>query len=130
VRLDVIAFAMIGVRIPTNHYGYEGRSHSLWFCDANEVGRYGWFETAFMFNPMIGRSSSVAPFAAQPGEEIAGQALGRGQGTHQLAWPFTPIVLGDLDDFISRWTGWLANGAEGRLNFPSTMPERPAQWPR
>lgn len=130
IQLDVIAFASISVRIPMNHYGYEGRSHSLWFCDAAERSRYAWFETAFMFNPLVGRSSSIAPFAAQPGEEIVGQALGPSQGTHQLAWPFTPLVLGDLADFISRWTAWLAQGAQSRLNVPSTMPERPAQWRR
>jgi eukaryotic-like serine/threonine-protein kinase len=130
IRLDVIAFASISVRIPTNRYDYEGRSHSLWFCDAAEIGRYGWFETAFMFNPMMGRHSSVAPFAAQPGEEIAEQALGPGQGTHQLAWPFTPLILSDLGDFVSRWASWLAQGAQDRLNFPSTMPERPALWLR
>jgi serine/threonine-protein kinase len=31
IRLDTIAFASISVRIPINHYCYEGLSHSLWF---------------------------------------------------------------------------------------------------
>jgi len=118
------------VRIPPNRYGYEGRSHSLWFCDASEIGRYGWFETAFMFQPLTGRSASVAPFASQPGEDIAAQALSPGLGAYQLAWPFTPLVPGDLDEFIDRWLGWLADATQGRLNVPSTMPERPAQWRR
>jgi len=71
-----------------------------------------------------------APFASQPGEDIAAEALSPGLGAYQLAWPFTPLVLGDLDEFIDRWVGWLADATQGRLNFPSTMPEQPAQWQR
>ncbi len=31
---DVSAFSAISVRKPRDGYGYEGRSHALWFCDA------------------------------------------------------------------------------------------------
>ncbi|MPY58650.1 hypothetical protein FNH08_16210 [Streptomyces spongiae] len=41
-----------------------------------------------------------------------------------VAWPFTPLVLGDLDEFIERWAAWLAPAANGRLAHPSHMPER------
>ena len=68
--------------------------------------------------------------AMSPGEDIAAQALMSGIGLYQLAWPFSPLVPGDLDDFIGRWTSWLASGSLSRLNFPSTMPERPAEWRR
>jgi hypothetical protein len=42
----------------------------------------------------------------------------------QVAWPFTRLEADDLDDFISRWGGWLAQAASGALNTPTTMPER------
>ena len=128
-RLDVIAHASIRVQFPMNRFRYEGRSHSLWFCDAKEVGRYGWFETAFMLHPLTSKSSSMAPFAADPGKE-AGGALSPGMGGFQSAWPFTPLTISDLNDFVDRWLGWLADAAQGRLNIPSSMPERPSEWQR
>lgn len=27
-----------------------GRSHSLWYCDYERTGQYGWYETAFQWN--------------------------------------------------------------------------------
>ncbi|QFZ24507.1 hypothetical protein EKG83_26285 [Saccharothrix syringae] len=42
----------------------------------------------------------------------------------QLAWPFTPLTVDDLDEFIGRWAGWLATASNGRLSHPSLMPER------
>ncbi|NWF29477.1 hypothetical protein HW130_25005 [Streptomyces sp. PKU-EA00015] len=51
---------------------------------------------------------------------------------HQVAWPLTPLVIGDLDEFISRWADWLAQAATGQLAHPSRMPERDPQgsWRR
>lgn len=45
---EVIAHTSILVRIPKNRSEYEGRSHSIWFCDARQEGQYEWLETAFM----------------------------------------------------------------------------------
>jgi serine/threonine-protein kinase len=120
--IDVICFASINLTIPTDDYGYEGRSHSLWFGDVQEAGRCGWYETAFMFSPLLGRSSRQNPFSLDPGAE-AGGALGPGMASYQLAWPFAPLVVGDLDEFIDRWAGWLAAGAQGQLHHPGRMPE-------
>jgi eukaryotic-like serine/threonine-protein kinase len=53
VPFDVIASADLTIRIPSDRSGYEGRSHSLWFCDARAVNEYGWFETAFMVHPLV-----------------------------------------------------------------------------
>ena len=130
-KFDVIAYASVAVRIPTNRYGYEGRSHSLWFCDAHEAERYGWFETAFMITPMISKSSRMAPFAMDLGEGAA-KALWQGMAEFQMAWPFTQLLIGDLDEFVDRWLGWFADGAQGRFNVPSTMPEKQAHgsWRR
>jgi serine/threonine-protein kinase len=45
----------------------------------------------------------------------------------QVAWPFTVVSIGELDEFIDRWAGWLADAAQGRLQHPSELPERPTQ---
>jgi serine/threonine protein kinase len=128
---DVIAHAAIGIRVPPNRYEYEGRVHSLWFCDAQEAGRYQWFETAFMVSAFIPKRGRQNPFAMNPGEESA-KAVWNGMSEWQVAWPFTSLTVGDLDEFINRWAGWFADAAEGRLNHPSSMPERSPQgsWRR
>lgn len=130
IQLDVIAFASIGVSIPIDTWGYLGRRHSLWFCDAVKPERYAWFETAFMWNPLVNKSETTEPFSVQPHEASAQQALGPGLGSHQLAWPFTCLSPSDLSDFISRWAEWFAQASQGKLRHPSTMPERPANWKR
>lgn len=123
---DVIAHAVASIKIPRDHYQYEGRSHSLWYCDAQEAGRYQWFETAFMVHPLVPKRGRQNPFALNPGEEAA-KALGSGMAEFQAAWPFTSMSLGDLDEFINRWAGWLADASRGQLHDPSSMPERAPQ---
>ena len=54
----------------------------------------------------------------------AAAAIGPGLMEYQAAWPFTPLTVGELDDFISRWSSWFAVAAQGQLNIPGTMPER------
>jgi len=128
---DVIAHAAISIRIPLGRDEYEGRGHSLWYCDAQEVGRYKWFETAFMVSPLIPRHARQDPFPLSPGEDSA-KALWAGLAEFQVAWPFVPIDLGDLDEFIGRWAGWFADAAQGQLRHPRSMPERPpnGSWRR
>jgi serine/threonine-protein kinase len=123
---DLIAFSELSLRVPADHYGYEGRNHSLWFCDAQEVGRYQWFETAFMLSPFTARMARQDPFSLDPGEQAA-RAVRRGMADIQVAWPFTALTVGDLDEFMGRWAGWLADAAQGQLHRPSTMPERNPQ---
>lgn len=68
---DVIAHAAIGLRIPPGRNEYEGRVHSLWYCDAQHEGRYQWFETAFMVSPLIPKRGRRDPFAIDPSEDAA-----------------------------------------------------------
>lgn len=68
---DVVAHAGIILRIPRDRCDFEGRSHSLWYCDAFEVGRYEWIETAFMITPMIPKMTVMRPFMLDPGPEAA-----------------------------------------------------------
>lgn len=123
--IDVVAHGQMGVTMRSGHY--QGRSHCLWYCDAQEEGRFQWFELAFMEMALVGRGARpVDPFALDPGTQAA-EALATVVTTNQLAWPFTPLVVGDLDDFIGRWAAWFALAADGRLQHPHVMPERPTQ---
>lgn len=128
---DVVAHTALSIRISPGRHGYEGRSHSLWYCDAQEAGRYQWFETAFMVSPLIPKRGRQNPFALNPGDESA-KALGAGLAEFQVAWPFVPIDMGDLDELIGRWASWFADAAQGHLQHPSSMPERSAEgsWRR
>jgi eukaryotic-like serine/threonine-protein kinase len=120
---DVVSYATVSVRVPSSRTGYEGRSHSLYFCDAQQEGTYSWFETAFMVSPMMAAQGRQDPFALGPGTEAA-KALWPGMAEYQVAWPFTALVVGDLDEFLDRWLGWFAKAAQGQLGHPSAMPER------
>ncbi|MBI4516852.1 MAG: serine/threonine protein kinase [Deltaproteobacteria bacterium] len=124
-RLQVVAHASLDLRIPPDRFQYEGRSHSLWFCDAEESDAFRWYETAFMISACIPERRPQNPFALPPGDQ-AGKALGPAIGELQLAWPFTPIEPGNDTDFLERWMTWFAHAAQGQLSHPSsTLPERP-----
>lgn len=128
---EVMASATIAVLIPRNASEYEGRSHALWYCDAQTPGAFRWFETAFMMSPVIGRQFFQRPAAMAPGEE-AGKALWQGIAEYQVAVPFTPIDQGEEDAFFERWLRWFAAGAAGELVAPNRMPEEPSEgtWRR
>jgi serine/threonine-protein kinase len=119
VQITVIAASSIGL---TAGGSYGGRSHSLWFGDVQQEGDFAWFESAFMHSPLLARSARQEPFALAPGVESA-EALGPGMGAYQVAWPFTQLVIGHLDDFVDRWADWFAQAAQGALSHPSRMPE-------
>jgi serine/threonine-protein kinase len=118
----VIASAEIVVRLKTFRSDWQGRSHSLWFCDAQDEGRFAWYETAFMATPLTGRNSPEEPGSLQPA--VAAEAVNPGIGTVQVAWPFEELDRADLSEFIDRWIGWFADAAAGDLSKPSTMPEK------
>jgi eukaryotic-like serine/threonine-protein kinase len=128
---DVIAHAELSIKIPEDRYQYEGRSHSLWYCDVQRAGHYQWFETAFMVSPFMPKRGRQNPFALNPSDESA-KAVSSGIAEFQVAWPFTAIVIDDLDEFINRWAGWFADAAQGQLRHPSEIPERAPQgsWRR
>ncbi len=121
---DLVSYASIGVRIPEDRSGYAGRSHSLWFSDANEKGVYRWYETAFVESPVgLSAVAKMNPFALPPGPE-AGAALEPSISGYQVAWPFLPFDQGDEAGLIERWLTWFGLAAQGALSRPSSMPER------
>lgn len=118
----VVAHAAISVNQTANR-GYQGRSHSLWFADAQEEGRFAWYEVAFMSLSFGGGSApSLQPFSLDPAG--ASSALSPAMTTEQLAWPFEEIDRADLSEFVDRWIGWFADAVEGRMQFPSQLPEK------
>jgi len=129
---DVVAQTSISLSVPRDRYGYTGRSHSLWYCDAQQEGVYRWYETAFMITFGGSERRGFAPFDMHPGDPNAMLALSPAMHTHQVAWPFTPIDQGDEDDFIERWMGWMGEAAQSQMRRPSTLPEvRPeGSWRR
>jgi serine/threonine-protein kinase len=130
IPFDIIACTDVELVVPPDTYGYAGRSHAMWFCDAQEAGRYSWFETAFMIQPLMARQTNRDPFSLRPGGE-AGEAIGPGVGAYQVAWPFTKLDDASLEAFIGRWAGWFADAADGHLHRPS-LPEGTTQgsWRR
>lgn len=101
IPFDVVAFTDIELSMPPDHYGYSGRSHALWFCDAQQAGSYAWFETAFMLQALMAQQSNRDPFSLKPGAE-AGESVGPGMNAYQVAWPFTKLDYDSLEDFINR----------------------------
>lgn len=120
---DVIAYTAISVRMPRDAYGYEGRSHSLWFSDAQEEGIFRWFETAFMVNPLKQEKFSVEPFALPPVDDKAAGAFSPVISARQIAWEPLPFDQGDEEQFFERWLGLFADAVSGTLQHPRHMPE-------
>lgn len=120
---EIVAYSSITLNVIPDGHGYEGRSHSLWYCDAQEAGKFRWYETAFMLNPFSSKRDGFSPFKFSPGWD-AYNALLPGMDKFQVAWPFIPIDQGDYGEFIERWIGWFADAAQGQLRYPSHMPER------
>jgi eukaryotic-like serine/threonine-protein kinase len=94
-----------------------GRAHSLWFCDPEKSGNYGWYEIAFMENPempppprhaSLSQSLSLAsfegiyePLAFPPNQREAMSALGP-EASNYIAWLCTLVRVSELGDFIDR----------------------------
>ena len=122
IAFEVVAFADITLRIKPDRHQFEGRSHSLWFCDAQEANVFRWYETSFMVNPFIPRRGRVDPFSLSPGDSSYG-AVSPVIDEFQVAWPFMAVDQGGEEDFVERWIGWFAQAAQGLLAHPSRMPE-------
>lgn len=120
---DVIAYTDMKVLKSGDVDSHAGRSHSLWFCDADEEGVYRWYELAFMITPLIRQRSSLDPFAMAPTDEDAAIAFTPVMGVRQIAWQPIPFDQGNEGQFIERWLTWFAAAADGTLTHPRRMPE-------
>jgi serine/threonine-protein kinase len=118
---EVICCATISVRSTTSRLGHTGRSHSLWYCDAQREGEFEWFETAFMTNTLFARETGQGPRALNPLE--ATDAFQHGVTNIQLARPFTAIDVVSPSAFIDPWLERFADAAVGELTAPTSLPE-------
>lgn len=116
---EVVSFSTIHLSTPSGQYGYVGRSHSLWYCDAQEQGLFRWYDTAFWHND----SRAFEPFALSPRERDAIFAINPVLHVVHLARPFTPIDQDKEIEFNRQWIGWFAAAVQGQLHRPQRMPE-------
>ena len=119
---EVVVHSVITIQTKPDQHGFQGRSHSLWYCDAQEAGVFRWFETAFMLISGM-HEVGMRPFSMPPTGRDVALALSI-LHTYQVAWPFTPIDQGNESEFIERWLGWFATAAKGLLRHSGHMPER------
>ena len=120
---DVVTAAAITVRKPLDRYGYEGRSHSLWFCDAHVEGTYRWYELSFGILQNVPQTLSLEPFALGPSDPDAAEAFTPVVTVSQIAWKPLPFDRDDSAQFKDRWLGWFADAVDGTLHRPNPMPE-------
>lgn len=119
---SVIANAVVTVhRARQDKHGWLGRSHSLWYCDPQEAGLFGWYELAFMPSLFSGEGE-VVPYAREA--QSAAQPFAAVMGIEQLAWPVLAIDQDDPSEFLDRWLGWFADAVGGSLEMPTTLPDR------
>lgn len=119
---EVIAFSAISIIYRQQRGSWQGRSHSIWYCNALDRATYRLVELAFMAI-WTDEIKSVEPFALEPDED-AFLALSPTMHIYQSAWNFTPIDQGNEDEFIDRWLGWFGDASRGNLQRPSSLPER------
>ncbi|MGV0717177.1 serine/threonine-protein kinase [Mycolicibacterium sp. XJ662] len=121
---SVVAESVIRVTRADPLRDWIGRSHSLWYCDVDEQGVFGWYEVAFSsMNFGGGGLRELEPFDLTAGQ--AREPLSMVLGMMQVAWDFRALDLSDLSEFVDRWLGWFGQAATGQLQRPMMMPERP-----
>jgi serine/threonine-protein kinase len=121
---EVLAFATIGVRVPTTSEGWEGFSHALWFCDALVAGEFHWYELAF--SEFLAAPAGIEPYGLPPSQE-AEAAVGPGIEVRRVVFGPMAIDQGDEVDFVERWMIVLADAARGALQRPDRSPA-PRTW--
>ena len=111
---EIVSYSSITLQIKTDQYGFEGTSHSLWYCNAIDAEEFRWYETAFKISAFIPKRGRLNFFALDPGRN-AYDALASVMGEYDVAWPLTTIDKGDESDFIARWLEWFGKAASGLL---------------
>jgi eukaryotic-like serine/threonine-protein kinase len=130
IPFTVLLDARIRLEIPRQD-DWDGREHSLWFCDAQKKESFRWFEVAFARSAFSRWRTRISPFGMTPNQDVV-LALGPVMHTLTVAWPFMPIDQGDESEFVERWLGWFGEASVGNLTRPSRSPERPVRgtWRR
>ena len=117
---DVVCAGSISVEMTEIRDRWAGRSHSLWYCDAQTEGEYLWFETGFHH---LRNTMRLEPYSRAPRENDAQIAVSRVMHLEQVAVPFTPLIGDATGSFVERWIARFAQAAEGTLPRPGVLPE-------
>ncbi len=122
IPFDVIASTSIILTDSRGNRGYAGRSHSVWYCDAQDKGAYRWFELAFWPGAFTNSRTELTPFSLEPGR-LASRAFSRTMGTEELARRVRGCDSDDFDPFVEFWTTKLVDAVAGKLTYPGSLPE-------
>ncbi|MGX5770579.1 protein kinase domain-containing protein [Microbacterium trichothecenolyticum] len=117
----VFAYSSITIEVRRPDDGWRGRSHSLWYCDALERGRFAWHELGFTSSQGHTGRRKLEPYSAPPWS-IEEAFAGTVEST-AVAWPVMELDLADSDDFVQRWIGWFADAAAGGVVDPAASAE-------
>ncbi|MGX7827741.1 serine/threonine-protein kinase [Actinokineospora sp. 24-640] len=122
---DVIAHAALIVRVgdDSDDLDYRGRSHAIYYCDAQEKGAFKWFE--FAFGLATESERSIFPFAMVPDLQVA-RMLNQGSKATGIARPVVALEDGQLDEFVERWLCYLADAVSGSIARPRLPEGNPA----
>ncbi|GAY14186.1 serine/threonine-protein kinase [Mycobacterium sp. shizuoka-1] len=127
IPFTVISESAITVNMRNGGNQWNGRGHSLWFCNAVEKERFAWYEVAFM--EAGSRLSTMDPFSVSALHN--GGAFNRLTiGIAQIARDFNELDRSDLSEFVNRWLGWFADAAFNTLQRPMILPEGRIRWDR
>lgn len=118
---DVIAIFSITIEQDKDQMNWNGRQHSLWFCDAEEEGLYDWYETAF--HQLRGQRPRIEPYALSPMDRDAQLSFSATVHNVQVARKLLRVSDEKADEFVNRWLEYTAQAAEGGLSFPMILPE-------
>lgn len=121
---DVVCAGSISVEMTGMRDRWAGRSHSIWYCDAQNEGEYYWYETGFH---NLRSSFRLEPYSRATDGRDTEMALQRVMHTEQVAVGFTTLVGEAVERFAERWIEQFAQAARDQLQRPMVMPEGTVQ---
>ncbi|NKV19180.1 protein kinase [Rhodococcus hoagii] len=124
IPFDVVCTGRISVEMTGVRDRWAGRSHSIWYCDAQNEGEYYWYETAFH---NLRANSRLEPYSRAASGRDTEMALQRVMHTEQVAVGFTALVGEAVDEFVERWIDRFAQAARDQLPRPMVLPEGTVQ---
>ena len=126
---DVVASFSMTIEQVKDNMNWNGRQHSLWFCDAEEKESYDWYETAF--HRIRGQRPRLEPYALIPLDGDAQMAFSPVIHTVQIARKLIRVSDEQADEFINRWLTYIGEATNGQLAYPLMLPEgERAVWRR
>lgn len=122
----VVSESVITLTLQNPIQGWRGRSHSLWFCNAVDEGRFAWYEHAFTTLALGGGGrEQIDPFALDSID--AGPVFASGLIRMQRSRNFEEVDRSDPSAFVNRWLGWFGRAAQGQLQPSLITPEQPVR---